>query len=397
MATAAFYSEFIDFRGPVVPFELLKKTKISLGAKNVFALIAAFRRSRRRCFARPKWFAEQMGVSESSARNYIKNLIEAGLIRKDDQGCYHVVWDVLVDSSTASPDESESDFCETEHRICGQKRKICGIYNNLNTKSKKPSSTPPKPLDSAPAARGVSFSSASEDAPRAVDASRKHQPGENQKQAEEAFAQVWAAYPRPPRFVSRERAWREFRKLWKQGVLPELRVILSVIELNRQHNPAWAQSNENGRYIPNLERWLAEKRWSGDFAGSPITSPPTAEQAALAAQAAAAEERAQTWGNASPEQIQKFKALEKRFGLADETKRSMAFGLFRFLTSRGASVPQSGPGDLLTLLKNSARQPGSGGCNHGLRETEAAGREKSRFDRRSEVRPANFKPGSQDA
>ena len=70
----------INFEGPIVPFKLLAKQKISLGAKNVFVLIAAFRRNGRRCFAKTTWFAEQLGISESSARNYIRSLIETGLI-----------------------------------------------------------------------------------------------------------------------------------------------------------------------------------------------------------------------------------------------------------------------------------------------------------------------------
>ena len=81
----------ISFTGPIMPFELLKKQKISLGAKNVFAFIAAFWRHGCRCFAQTRWFADQLGVSESSVRNYIKSLIEAGLIERNSDSCYHII------------------------------------------------------------------------------------------------------------------------------------------------------------------------------------------------------------------------------------------------------------------------------------------------------------------
>ena len=320
----------ISFTGPIMPFELLKKQKISLGAKNVFALIAAFRRHGRRCFAQTRWFADQLGVSESSVRNYIKSLIEAGLIERDGDGCYHVIWEALgLQKEDNNSDEKE--------KFCTGDRKICGIYNNINTEPKRhPSPSPVPAVPPAPVAR---------------DASSLRDAGE----AEKAFTQVWAAYPRPPRFVSREKAWREFRRQWKQGTLPKLEVILAAIKLNREQNPAWSPSNEGGRYIPNLETWLSGRRWADDFAGAPITSPPpSAEEIALAEQVAAIQKHTEEWGNVSPKQVREFQELEGRLGLEDKSKRSMAFGLYRFLKSRGVSLHPEMGGDLLTFLKNAA-------------------------------------------
>lgn len=320
----------ISFTGPIMPFELLKKQKISLGAKNVFALIAAFRRHGRRCFAQTRWFADQLGVSESSVRNYIKSLIEAGLIERDGDGCYHVIWEALgLQKEDNNSDEKE--------KFCTGDRKICGIYNNINTEPKRhPSPSPVPAVPPAPVAR---------------DASSLRDAGE----AEKAFTQVWAAYPRPPRFVSREKAWREFRRQWKQGTLPKLEVILAAIKLNREQNPAWSRGNENGRYIPNLETWLSGRRWADDFAGAPITSPPpSAEEIALAEQVAAIQKHTEEWGNVSPKQVREFQELEGRLGLEDKSKRSMAFGLYRFLKSRGVSLHPEMGGDLLTFLKNAA-------------------------------------------
>lgn len=317
----------ISFTGPIMPFELLKKQKISLGAKNVFALIAAFRRHGRRCFAQTRWFADQLGVSESSVRNYIKSLTEAGLIERDGDGCYHVIWGALgLQKEDNNSDEKE--------KFCAGDRKICGIYNNLNTKSENnPSPSPTSAVSPAPVARDASSF--------------------RDVKAEEAFTQVWAAYPRPPRFVSREKAWREFRRLWKQGTLPKLEVILAAIKLNREQNPAWSPSNENGRYIPNLETWLSGRRWADDFAGAPITSPcPSAEEIARAEHVAAIEARSATWGNASSEQIQEFQELEGRLGLEDKSKRSQAFGLYRFLKARGVSLHPEMGSDLLNFLKS---------------------------------------------
>ena len=139
----------------------------------------------------------------------------------------------------------------------------------------------------------------------ARDASSLRDAGE----AEKAFTQVWAAYPRPPRFVSREKAWREFRRQFQRGTLPKLEVILAAIKLNREQNPAWSPSNEGGRYIPNLETWLAGQRWADDFAGAPITSPPpSAEEIARAEQVAAIQKHTEEWGNVSPTQIKELRA-----------------------------------------------------------------------------------------
>lgn len=319
----------INFEGPIVPFKLLAKQKISLGAKNVFALIAAFRRNGRRCFAKTTWFAEQLGISESSARNYIRSLIETGLIRKDDQGCYHVEWEALGLQKEDNNSDEKEKFCE-------RRRKIYGVYNNLNTKSENnPSSSPVPAVPPAPVARDASSF--------------------RDVKAEEAFTQVWAAYPRPPRFVSREKAWKEFRRQWKQGTLPKLEVILAAIKLNREQNPAWSPSNENGRYIPNLETWLAGRRWADDFAGAPITSPcPSAEEIARAEQVAAIQKHTEEWGNVSPKEIKEFQELEGRLGLKDKSKRSQAFGLYRFLKSRGVSLHPEMGSELLTFLKNTA-------------------------------------------
>ena len=327
MATATLYAG-INFEGPIVPFKLLAKQKISLGAKNVFALIAAFRRNGRRCFAKTTWFAEQLGISESSARNYIRSLIETGLIRKDDQGCYHVEWEALgLQKEDNNSDEKE--------KFCAGDRKICGIYNNINTESKKyPSSSPVPAVSHAPVARDASSF--------------------RDVKAEEAFTQVWAAYPRPPRFVSREKAWREFRRQWKQGTLPKLEVILAAIKLNREQNPAWSPSNEGGRYIPNLETWLSGRRWADDFAGAPVSLRPSAEEIALAEQVAAIQKHTEEWGNVSPKQVKEFQELEGRLGLKDKSKRSQAFGLYRFLKARGVSLHPEIGSDLLTFLKNAA-------------------------------------------
>ena len=301
----------ISFTGPIMPFELLKKQKISLGAKNVFALIAAFRRHGRRCFAQTRWFADQLGVSESSVRNYIKSLIEAGLIERDGDGCYHVIWEALgLQKEDNNSDEKE--------KFCTGDRKICGIYNNINTEPKRhPSPSPVPAVPPAPVAR---------------DASSLRDAGE----AEKAFTQVWAAYPRPPRFVSREKAWREFRRQWKQGTLPKLEVILAAIKLNREQNPAWSRGNENGRYIPNLETWLSGRRWADDFAGAPVSLRPSAEEIALAEQVAAIQKHTEEWGNVSPKQVKEFQELEGRLGLKDKSLH-----------------PEIGS-DLLTFLKNAA-------------------------------------------
>lgn len=371
MSTVDYCPDFIDSRGPIVPFDLLKKFNIPLGAKNVFGFIVSYAQNGKSCWAKPKWFADKMGVSENSARSYLHTLLSTGIIWRDDKGIYHIRWDTFANDDPATPvlqsDENPTpqaadscpdeptNSCETERKICGEKRKICGVYNNLNTKIKKPSSTPPQPLAFAPAARVVS-SSPPKEISRVAGASPIRPSRQDQSQAEEAFAQVWAAYPRPPRFVSRDKAWQVWWKLWRQGALPELESVLSAIKLNAKHNPAWNPGNENSRYIPNLENWLAGKRWQDDIpCPSQALSTPSVHSRHMIQQAQSVlrslhDLKSNPAPAPSPD-VADFERLAAQFGGIDEKKRPMAMGLFRLVKAKGLQVqPQAG--DFITVLKH---------------------------------------------
>ena len=74
---------------------------------------------------------------------------------------------------------------------------------------------------------------------------------------EEEFAAFWAAYPqRPgnPKFEAR----KEWIKLAKLGVLPELDQMLSAVKKFRAE---CAKQKTEGCYIPHARTWLHNRRW----------------------------------------------------------------------------------------------------------------------------------------
>jgi hypothetical protein len=78
----------------------------------------------------------------------------------------------------------------------------------------------------------------------------------NSLSSKEQFKALAAAYPRNT--CGQWSAWRTFSRLLNQGELPDMAVLLRII--NQQKSSAgW--NRDNGRWIPGLAKWLKNKPW----------------------------------------------------------------------------------------------------------------------------------------
>jgi len=73
---------------------------------------------------------------------------------------------------------------------------------------------------------------------------------------EERFDRLYQAYPRDER---RQRGFDIFQSLTKTNLLPKTSDLISAVKRAKNNNPSWQR--DNGRYIPQIHKWLSEKRW----------------------------------------------------------------------------------------------------------------------------------------
>lgn len=326
-----------QLRGMIMPDYVDQSRTLCIEARYLYAVLCDYARERDHCWPSQHTLARRIGCSIGSLKKYLGQLVAEKLIMIERalRGCkYYLlkpVQAVRILSQKASKFIGRPSNFETEANLKNQKKEY----------------TPPLPPAITPAVAPVA---------RDVSSLSETKIIQDRVAAEKAFGEVWSAYPRPPRFVSRDKAWREWWKLWRQGTLPELKSVLSAIELNAKHNPAWSLSNENGRYIPNLENWLAGKRWKDDIpCPSQPLSTPSVHSRHMIQQAQSVLRSLQNL-TASPTSTPSldnadFEQLAAQFGGIDDNKRPMAMGLFRLVKAKGLQI-QSQAGDFMTVLKN---------------------------------------------
>lgn len=331
-----------QLRGMIMPNYVDQSKTLCIEARYLYAVLCDYASDKDHCWPSQKKLATRIGCSLGSLKKYLRQL-EAGKwiwIAHSYKGCkYYILKPENMTCSGSNFDgRSLSNFENTPSNF----------DTNPNLKNKKKEYTPPLPPAITPAVAPVARDVSSFSEPKIINHDRVT--------AEKAFGEVWSAYPRPPRFVSRDKAWREWWKLWRQGALPDLESLLSAIELNAKHNPAWNLGNENGRYIPNLENWLMGKRWKDDIScpSQPLSTPSAHSQHMI--QQAKSVMRSLHNLKACPapnssHDISDFEQLAARFGGIDEKKRPMALGLFRLVKAKGLHI-QSQTGDFMTALKN---------------------------------------------
>ncbi len=74
------------FVGAFIPNWLLERTEVSQGAKLCYARLAQFAGKDGHCFPKQETLATELGVGERMARDYIRELVEFGLIETEQHG-----------------------------------------------------------------------------------------------------------------------------------------------------------------------------------------------------------------------------------------------------------------------------------------------------------------------
>ena len=73
---------------------------------------------------------------------------------------------------------------------------------------------------------------------------------------ENLFDRLYELYPRKER---RQKSFLLFERMAITNQLPPMPEIINKVRWHKNNNPKWQR--EEGRYIPQLHRWLAERRW----------------------------------------------------------------------------------------------------------------------------------------
>jgi len=81
------------------------------------------------------------------------------------------------------------------------------------------------------------------------------------------FAQFWGAYPKKK---SKGRAQKTWDKLSRQKKLPDINIIISAIEVQK-NTLGWQK--DNGQFVPYPSTWLNNKGWLDEIEESKCTTP----------------------------------------------------------------------------------------------------------------------------
>src|ERR1035437_5480160 len=71
------------FIGSMIPNWLQRRTEVSQGAKLAYARLAQHAGEKGRCFPRQRTLATELGVSERTVREYLRELVEFKLIESE--------------------------------------------------------------------------------------------------------------------------------------------------------------------------------------------------------------------------------------------------------------------------------------------------------------------------
>ncbi len=73
---------------------------------------------------------------------------------------------------------------------------------------------------------------------------------------EDQYARLYQAYPRRE---CRENGWKVFSRLHRANRLPKISKLIRAVNRAKSENQSWQR--ENGRYAPQIHKWLLERRW----------------------------------------------------------------------------------------------------------------------------------------
>ncbi len=249
-----------NISGPILP-EFVLKLSITAGAKLMYSILCWHAYDKDYCWPSYSKLAERMSCSINTVKNYFRELVEAKLVMVVRESYRSSKYFLLKPSEkmlndrqdlNLSKDNAFQSNSDDNPSKFGNNLSNFGYLNNPN----KPVQETPTPMSSNTCI---------------------HDRGQNENSVGVGnyisdFEKVYAVYPRKEAKGLAKIAWRQ---LSRNGVLPELDVILAAIRrFSASHN--WQR--ENGRFIPQLSNFLKGERWN-----DPITETEILDNAAKVA------------------------------------------------------------------------------------------------------------------
>lgn len=252
-------------RGPIMPIQILKSCELSLGAKILYNVLIHFAGEKDYCKVSHLILANFICCSVTSIKKYLNELKIIGLIHAEKHGFstskYYFLRPSWASDSIQGGDnhghgESAPDKPNSGHGYkpnSGQSSKANSGYN-FNFKNLKHLNPPypPKPLGKSDHAGNV----------------KKRGGGGNYFSVNQEFEKFWAAYPRKE---AKELARSVWFKLHRQGNIPGLSSLISVLEKFKVCGQ-WLK--EHGRYIPQCVNWLKGRRWLDENLDAAVQATP---------------------------------------------------------------------------------------------------------------------------
>lgn len=255
-------------RGPIMPIQILKSCELSPGAKILYNALIHFAGEKDYCKVSHPTLANFICCSVTSIKKYLNELKIIGLIHAEKHGFstskYYFLrpfWasDSIQGGDNHAQGESALDKPNSGHGCkpnSGHSSKANSGYN-FNIKNLKPlyppyPPYPPKPLGKSDHAGNV----------------KKRGGGGNYFSVNQEFEKFWAAYPRKE---AKELARSVWFKLHRQGNIPVLSSLISVLEKFKVCGQ-WLK--EHGRYIPQCVNWLKGRRWLDENLDAAVQATP---------------------------------------------------------------------------------------------------------------------------
>lgn len=243
--------------GPILPMFILSKN-ISHGAKILYAILCNYAGEKDHCWPSQATLSKKIGCSISSIKNYLCELKNEHLIRVERESFSRSIYFILIFPDDAAGKRNETKMAvsptESSEPKIGHRQPTFGYRNNSRNNRNSPPCSPQGKVHPA--------------TPTPQRNPLRGNGGEAFWDSDSAFEELYAAYPRKE---AKEYARRIWHRLWRNGVIKSLSVIMAALEKFKA-SANWAR--EHGRYIPHLKNWLLGQRWLDvnmmDMAATPL-------------------------------------------------------------------------------------------------------------------------------
>ena len=332
------YSPQGNICGPIMPRFILGM-KISMGAKMVYSILCDYAKEKDHCWPSHDSISKALAVSVSSVKNWLNELRDYKLIAIDRRSYHSCRYYMLRPSNSGN--SAPVNALRPDRPKYGRFGQTLATERNVK---KNKDNTPPLP----PAKLRPSVDSSFHE--------HRKRGGGDFVFVNSIFEKFWSVYPRQE---AKELARAAWHRLWRQGLLPALEVLVSALDKFRA-TAMW--NKEHGRFIPQLCNWLKGQRWLDEIsdAGASLTPEEKATQEKAQQALAHFEQQEQARQARHEAETARLRPDFERFlsNFSDGSKmRGPAWGLWCSLHRRGmapkaADVPYGSQCGVYEFLKN---------------------------------------------